>query len=364
MESKSPAIFGRIAIIGLGLIGSSLARALSARKLAAHIAAFDNHDHAIEYGLKSGFIQSGHKSASEAAANADLIIFSTPPFTFSKIARDIAPFIKEGAIITDVGSVKRTAISAIKPYIPEHSYYVPSHPIAGSEKTGAEAGNSELFTGKKVVLTPEESELGNAYVVSIRILWEKIGAKVEFMPAFLHDLIYAYISHLPQIVAFAVAPLIDRSLSDEKYQRFTRLTKSAPELWTGICTENADCIGSALDDFIRFLTQIHGELRENLQDNNSDSEEPVLFAGLIAACLIATASILQEQTGVNPVRYAGTGFADMTASSVTDPQELLERISNNSNKIEPVLAKTLKRLQLIRAALAVGNKDKLIELFH
>lgn len=356
--------FNRVAILGLGLIGSSLARALLEKKLAVHIVAYAPSADTIRYALKHGFIHSGAKSAADAVKDADLIVFCAPPDTFAATAQEIAGSIKPGTIVTDVGSVKRQAVNAIKPHLLEHVFYVPAHPIAGSERTGVTAGNAALFNGKRVVLSPEEAELMSEPVKHMQSMWEAIGAKVEFMPAEIHDLIYAYVSHLPQLVAFAIAPFMDISARDDNYRRFTRLTKSDPALWVSICLANADFISKALHDFIIFLTQIHGELLENKQGSNEhEGDVPLLFASLVSTCLIATASQLEEMIGENPARYAGTGFADMTVMASNDPQQLLTDISAASTKITPGLEKVLARLREIKESLDSKNGRKLTDLF-
>lgn len=360
------AVYHRVAILGLGLLGGSVARALTEKGFATHIAAYNHSDRALSYALQEGFIHSVYKTAAEAVADADFIVLATPPQAFAGLTQEIAGVLKPGAIVTDVGSVKQRAIAAIKPHMPAHAFYVPAHPIAGSEKTGAEASVASLFTGKKVILTPDESELQNQAVVAVRDFWERLGAKVEFMPAHLHDLIYAYVSHLPQVVAFAVAPLVDGSVTDERYKRFTRLTRSDAALWADICLENAEYVGHAVDDFLRFTMQIHGELKNNPQgEQEAETQNPaMLFAALTGACLIATASLLQEQAGVNPVRYAGTGFADMTAARMDDPQMLLSSVSASHHLIAPLLDKLIARLQQIRNVLAQNDKQALTSVLQ
>ncbi len=354
--------FNHITLLGLGLIGSSLAQVIARKKLASHISAFDNSERALDYAMNNGFIHSKHKSPHDAVNNADLIIFATPPGTFSEIAKDISSSLKKDSVIMDVASVKRHARSSIKPSLPEHALYVPAHPIAGSEKTGVEAGNAELFSGKRVILTPEESELLGDPVTRIRILWEKIGAKVEFMPAPLHDLIYAYVSHLPQVMAFAIAPLVNQSRQDKNYRRFTRLTQSNPKLWVDICLTNPDYICNAIDDLISFLGQMHGELKNNRQNSNGD-DISLLFGQLVATCLVATSSLLLEQANVSPLRYAGSGFSDMTILATEDPRKMLADISENNAQMAALLEVTLERLQKIRNAIKANHPEELMHLF-
>ncbi|MEI6730542.1 MAG: prephenate dehydrogenase/arogenate dehydrogenase family protein, partial [Pseudomonadota bacterium] len=151
--------YNRIAILGLGLIGSSIARAVTEKKIAEHVAAFDISSQSLDFAINQGFVDSIYLQASQAVENADLIIFATPPQYFSEIMEEIAKNIKPGAIITDVGSVKLSAIADITEYLPEHAQFVPAHPIAGSENSGVEAGDANLFVGKRVILTPGKANL-------------------------------------------------------------------------------------------------------------------------------------------------------------------------------------------------------------
>lgn len=340
--------FNRIAILGLGLIGSSLARALHEKQFANHIAAFDISHTTLDWARGEGFIDSWHGSATDAVRDADIVVFAVPPSAFEKIAREIKLALKPGVIVTDVASVKRQAVAALKPHLPEQAHYVPAHPIAGSEKSGVHAGRADLFKGKNIILTPEEHQVTSLPVAHIRKLWEDIGARVEYMPAELHDRIYAYVSHLPQLVAFAT--------------QSGRLAHSNPLLWSDICRANADCIDEALDEFLTFGAQIAGELSENAQENKEDREEAVkLFPKLIAACLIATATMLQEKTGIHPIRYAGAGFADMIAPADGDPQAVLLLISEHPRAVAELLTTTLGRLSGIRKAIKSNDAEKIMK---
>ena len=350
-----------ITIIGLGLIGGSIASAISANKI-GKISAYDNNHQTLEYALQNGIAYAIYNNAKDAIKDADIIIFSCPPSQFEKIMQEIFPFIKKGAIITDVASIKLPAIAAITKYLPEGVHFIPAHPIAGSEKFGVQASNKDLFTGKKVILTPNKSQLNNQSVSIIRNFWEKIGSKVEFMPPELHDEVYAYISHLPQIIAFSMQQFTANLPNEEIYIKFKRLAGSNPELWADICIANAEPISRALCDFIMFLTQIMGELAENPQSKNNNAEP--LFAQLIATSIIATASLLQEQRGVNPVYYAGTGFADMTApAKISSAQIMLEAISENNKEIIAMLKIILQKLNAIHKQLNKTDHNELQLLF-
>jgi prephenate dehydrogenase len=186
------------------------------------------------------------------------------------------------------------------------------------------------------------------------------------MPADLHDRIYAYVSHLPQVAAFAVAQTM-RALpapQDEASMRFMRLMQSDPALWADICFANAHHVGDALTDFAGFVSQIAGELSETPAAGEADAQlAAALFPKVIATCLIAAASLLQEITGIHPGRYAGSGFADMTAPAVSDPEAALAAISTQHWVIAKMLKDTLARLDIIRARLKSGDRQALATAF-
>lgn len=320
----------------------------------------------LAYGIEQGFIQSQHAHAGQAAHEADVVILAAPPAAFATLAADIAPFLKPGAIVTDTGSVKRHAIAAITAHLPKHAHYVPAHPIAGSERSGVAAGVADLFAGRRVILTPEEKDLKSEPVARVRMLWETAGARVEYMPADLHDRIYAYVSHLPQLVAFAARhPMKDLpSGTDEAAARFMRLMRSEPALWADICLSNTDYIHDALADFTTFASQMEGELSETPAAGGADAELVAkLFPRVVATCLIATASLLQEITGVHPARYAGSGFADMTAPAISDPEAALEAISSHHWMIARMLKQMLAHLDEMQKRLKSGDKEALMNAF-
>jgi prephenate dehydrogenase len=343
----------------MGLIGSSVARLLVEKNLVRHVAAFDTNRDSLAYAAQQGFAHSQHAHAGQAAQDADLIIFATPPTSFAALARDIAPFVKPQAVLTDVASVKRHAVAAITPVLAYPAMYVPGHPVAGSEMTGPQAGRADLFKGRHVILTPQEDQVLSDPVGKIRILWEAAEAKIEFMPPEMHDRIYAYVSHLPQLVAYAAwEPLKFLSTGDETFARFTRLAKSHPDLWADISITNSDYICEALTGFIAFATQIQGELNENdapLPDAEVDMSA-ILFPKIVATCLVATTSLLQEQTGVHPARYCGKGFTDMVSPAMQDPDATLAAISSHPHQMAGMLRVMLDHLMDIKDAVHLQSR--------
>ncbi|MEQ1789522.1 MAG: prephenate dehydrogenase/arogenate dehydrogenase family protein, partial [Rickettsiales bacterium] len=230
-------IFNRITIIGLGLIGSSIARAAHQHKLAGAIIGYDKNEISLAFACKEKFIDIADSNLQTAIAESDLIIIATPLASLGDIAKSIAPYIANGAIIMDVASVKQPAIEAIAPHIPSHAIFVPTHPIAGSEQTGVRSGRADLFTKKRIIITPAEPPEEELFK-KISAFWAGMGAQIEAMPAEIHDLIYGYMSHLPQLIAFCLEkPLgkfYEQTEDNQVYKTFLRISNSNPELWADI----------------------------------------------------------------------------------------------------------------------------------
>lgn len=354
-------LFGRVAIIGTGVMGASIAAALRARNLACHVAVYDTDQAQCAQVLNAGMADSSHSAAQEAAENADIVILSVPPSQLVAAASAIANHLSAGCIVTDITSVKRAAIANIHSQLPGGVFFVPGHPIAGSEKSGASAADASLFEGKRVILTPTEAEVLSEPVNRIRHLWEALGAQVEYMPADLHDRLYAYVSHLPQLAAFACAASVPSN--SENCDGVLRLGASSPSLWAEICLANADFIHEALDEFTTFLGQMNRELVE-IDEVPSESENsdraPELLCAVIGLCLVATALLLEQQTGIPTSRYSGNGFKDMTAAAGNHSDSVLSAISLYPKVVAQLLESSINKLHRIGAALSSGERGNLL----
>lgn len=354
-------IFTRIAIIGLGLIGSSIARGARERNLAKIIAGCDANDISLAHARKGGFIDIATQNPAEAAAGSELVILATPPSTLAAIAESIAPHLQQGVIVMDVCSVKQSAIAAIAPHIPKGVDFMPAHPIAGSEQSGVGAGRGDLFEKKRVIVTPDE--LQDQALQTITTFWQNLGARVEGMPAHLHDMIYAHVSHLPQLLAFAAAPLLADypNASDATLQKFLRLSGSNPAMWADLFLLNKENLLKALDRYLDALMHIGKELAKapeaNASGNNEQLARTLLFPRIAASCLITTIMESEKRAGFSFGRYAGTGFADFTAPASSEPEGDIERISGEYQSVAAVLGEYTERLKNIRAALAEGDRS-------
>lgn len=350
-----PAQFEQMTVIGLGLIGSSVARAVHARGVASVIVGCDVSDVALTYARKHDFIDRASHDPVSAVSGSDLVILAVSPSALEETARAMAPSLRPGALVMDTASVKQAALAAIGPHIPAGVDFIPAHPIAGSEHSGISAGRADLFERRKVVVTPQQPLL-SPVLQRANAFWEALGARVEGIPPELHDRIYAYVSHLPQLLAFAAA----RTLAglpvpqDEVMPRFLRLSASGTTLWGDIFTSNREAMLAALE---RYLDALHHIVRELAQAPQPDDarvdagERPLLFARIAASCLITTVMEAERQMGFPLARYAGTGFADFASPATSQPDNDIERISGMPQAVSAMLVKYLETLAEFQSAL-------------
>lgn len=360
-----PIIFDRITIIGLGLIGSSIARAAHERRITNHITVCDPNEVSLAYARKHVFAETFTTKTEDSVTGSDLIILSCPPNALEEVMQSIAPHLKPGAIVMDVCSVKRPAIAAIAPHIPEGVHFMPAHPIAGSQHSGVGAGRADLFDHKRIIVTPEHPE-NNPTLEKIAAFWMALGARTEAMPPHLHDLIYAYVSHLPQLLAFAAFhPLEqydDLREHDDLLKRFLRLSDSPVEMWIDIFLLNHDNMLSALDRYIDVVLHIRSELQDAPKEEpTSPADERAariaLFPRIAASCLVTTLMEAERKAGFPFARYAGTGFADFSYPASQPPEEDIENISNQYAAVGKVLDEYIEKLRHFRSAIASGNPD-------
>ncbi|NQU60248.1 MAG: prephenate/arogenate dehydrogenase family protein [Rhodospirillales bacterium] len=268
--SDNKVLFERIALIGAGLIGSSLAHVVRRDGLAGHIAVSARTQATLDKIQELGLADSVHLDASEAAQDADLVVLCTPVGVYGDIAKAIAPSLKPGAIVTDVGSCKQSVIDDVRPHLPEGVHLVPGHPVAGTEHSGPEAGFAELFEGRWAILTPETDTDEDA-IEAVADLWRRAGSFIEIMEARHHDQVLAITSHLPQLVAYTIvdtATGLEDHLKGEVvkfsaggFRDFTRLAASDPVMWRDICLANKDAILDILGRFTEDLTALQRAIR-------------------------------------------------------------------------------------------------------
>jgi len=199
----SETLFDRVALIGIGLIGSSLARVLRRDSPATTIVACARRAETLAAVRRLELADETTDDPAAAAADADLVVLATPLSAYAEIGRRIAPALKRGAILTDVGSVKQAVIRDLLPHVPEGVHFVPGHPIAGTEHSGPEAGFAELFRGRWCILTPLPETAPEA-AAAVAGMWEQAGMRVVTMSADHHDKVLAVTSHLPHLIAYTI----------------------------------------------------------------------------------------------------------------------------------------------------------------
>lgn len=265
--------FNKIAILGQGLIGSSITRAIFLRNIRSDVVITDSSPDVRQRLLELGL---GHAKVvatnSEAVIDADLVIGCVPVATFGSLVREIAPHMKPGSILSDVGSVKVNVVEESKPYIPETVSFIPAHPLAGTEFSGPDAGKSKLFIEKWCILTPPE-DTDQASVEKVKLFWKELGSKVEVMTPERHDYALAITSHLPHLSAFSIFHTalhredIDQSpviqFSAGAFRDFTRIASSNPTMWRDIFLMNKEPILSALEQFISDMGQFSKAIKED-----------------------------------------------------------------------------------------------------
>ena len=257
-----------VAIVGVGLIGGSLALALKEAGVAGHILGFDLDRQNLDHALQLGVIDHACSRAEELGT-ADLIFLATPVLAMPAALSAIAPHLKPGAILTDGGSVKGAVITALEPLLPSTLRYVPGHPISGTERSGAQAAFATLYRGKRCILTPTAHTDPQALAL-VTALWQAVGCEVILMAAEKHDRILAAISHLPHMVAYALVNAVgayDRYeenillYSAGGFRDFTRIASSDPTMWRDIALTNRDALLEMIERFEADLTILKESIR-------------------------------------------------------------------------------------------------------
>jgi len=266
-------VFGKVAILGQGLIGSSITRALYLRNIHSDVVVTDSSPHVRERLLELGL---GHAkvvhSNVEAVQGADLVIGCVPVASYSGLVQEIAGHMKPGAVLSDVGSVKANVVEDSIAHVPETIDFVPAHPLAGTEFSGPDAGKSKLFIDKWCILTPVDTA-APASVEKVKLFWESLGSKVEIMTPEKHDYALAITSHLPHLSAFSIFHTalhreeIDGSpvmkFSAGAFRDFTRIAASNPKMWRDIFLMNKEPILSALDQFVSDMNTLSTAIKND-----------------------------------------------------------------------------------------------------
>lgn len=291
-EAQRP--FTRLAIIGLGLIGASISHAARAHGAAETVAGFDA---AADIRARARALGLGDIAEDIGAAvrGADLVILAVPVGAVGAVAAEIAPYLAPGAIVSDTGSVKESILRDVAPHLPEGVHLVPSHPVAGTEFSGPDAGFAELFEKRWCILTPAEGT-DPAAVARVAALWRTLGSKTEIMDAAHHDRVLAITSHLPHLIAYNIVRTADdlETVTESEvfkysaggFRDFTRIAASDPVMWRDIFLNNKDAVLEMLGRFTEDLSALQRAIRwgdaetlETLFRRTRDIRRGIIAAG-------------------------------------------------------------------------------------
>ncbi|MFN4272364.1 MAG: prephenate/arogenate dehydrogenase family protein [Aliihoeflea sp.] len=262
--------FKRIALVGIGLIGSSLALAIRRHGLADHVAISTRGADTLARARELGLGDSYCENPADAVRDADLVIVSVPVGASGTVAQQIAASLKPGAILTDVGSTKNSVIAQMLPHVPAGVHFIPGHPLAGTEKSGPDAGFAELFENRWCILTPLP-ETDEAALRTLTDFWRACGSTIDLMDPEHHDMVLAIVSHLPHIIAYNIVGTADDleyvtkseviKYSASGFRDFTRLAASDPTMWRDVCLHNKDAILEMLARFSEDLSALQRAIR-------------------------------------------------------------------------------------------------------
>ena len=264
MSDADMPLVKRLAVIGVGLIGGSLARVLREKGAVGEVVGIGRGEANLRRGVQLGVLDRYSLDAREGVRGADLVFIATPVCSIPAVVAEIAPFLSPGAIVTDGGSVKEFVVEACEPLMPQGTFFVGGHPIAGTEHSGVEASFASLYQGKRCILTPTP-RTDPAALAKVVEIWQTAGSTVPLMDPVQHDRVVAAISHLPHMVAYSLVNAVDGydrfggellSFSAGGFRDFTRIASSDPVMWRDIALTNRDAILETMDFFAGYLAKL------------------------------------------------------------------------------------------------------------
>ncbi|SMX26381.1 cyclohexadienyl dehydrogenase [Pelagimonas phthalicica] len=266
----SEAPFQKVALIGLGLIASSMFWAMKRAGMDSHVTGFARSEATRDTARRLGLCDQVCDSAEEAVKDADLVVLAVPVGAMGPVMQTIAPHLKPGCVVSEVGSVKRTVIEAVTPHLPEGVHFVPTHPMAGTEHSGPDAGFASLFDNRWCLIVPEDHTDGDA-VSRVETYWTALGANTERMDAEHHDMVCAVVSHIPHLIAYTMVGVADDlgRISDNEvikfsaagFRDFTRIAASDPTMWRDVFLTNKDATIEILGRFTEELMALQRAIR-------------------------------------------------------------------------------------------------------
>ncbi len=272
-------VYERVALIGLGLIASSMVHGMREQGLAGEVVgtarSADTRDTAREIGLCDRIVD----TAAEAVKDADLVVLCVPVGAMGAVAEEIAPYLKKGVTVSDVGSTKRAVIEAVSPHMPEHATFIPAHPLAGTEQSGPRSGFAALFHNRWCLMTPE-GDVDAGALEKLKELWQGLGSNIEFMEPDHHDLVLAVTSHAPHLIAYTMVGVADdlRRVTDSEvvkfsaagFRDFTRIAASDPTMWRDVFLSNKEATLEILGRFTEELFALQRAIRTGNGDHLFD----------------------------------------------------------------------------------------------
>ncbi len=287
-------VYDRVALIGLGLIASSMAHAMRRAGLAGEVTGYARSAESRDTAREIGLCDRVCDTAAEAAEGADLVVLCVPVGAMGPVAAEIAPALGRGATVSDVGSVKKDVIEAVAPHLPAGVHFVPAHPLAGTEHSGPRSGFAELFENRFTLIVPVEGS-DRAAVERLERLWQGMGARTEEMDAEHHDLVLAVTSHAPHLIAYTMVGVADdlRRVTDSEvikysaagFRDFTRIAASDPTMWRDVFLHNKEATLEILGRFTEELFALQRAIRTGDGDHLFDyfSRTRAIRRGIIEA---------------------------------------------------------------------------------
>ncbi|MEQ9618291.1 MAG: prephenate dehydrogenase/arogenate dehydrogenase family protein [Deltaproteobacteria bacterium] len=260
--------FKKVTVIGLGLIGGSLAWALKESKQVENVYGVDTDRESVDYALGNNMIDTGSSDPEEGVSDAEIVVIAVRVGAITEVAKSIIPSLTQGTVLTDVGSVKGDIVNEVENLVPSGIHFVGGHPIAGTERSGAMAGERGLFRGRRVILTPTAKTDPGARD-KVASLWKAAGSEVHELDMLAHDRIFGFISHLPHVVAYS---LIDSVLNADNSEAlfdfaggglgdYTRIAASSPDMWADIFNANKGNVLQAIGEFKGSLEKIEAAIK-------------------------------------------------------------------------------------------------------
>ncbi len=349
-----------IALIGAGHLGGSFALALKEAGADVRITAYDTDKAQAELLRERGGIDAIAGSVADAVRDHDIVMLAVPLRSYRALAAQIAPVLGAQTIVTDLGSVKHS-MEYLAGSLPA-ARLVPGHPIAGGERSGAAAASGQLFNKRLCILTPTEATDAEA-TSTVEMLWHLTGADVLQMPVAVHDVIYAYVSHLPHAIAFVAAEALFAGgakvdAGDETLQKFLRISRSNPRMWTDVFLENREALLPALATYIALLEHFATELASGGDDRSTDAHAVAtrFVPRILASSLISSVSLYEQQSGMDLRPFGAGGMRDIVAPAAIDPEKEFEAMSHNAKATAAALQAVIPLFRQLESL--IGAEDE------